>query len=61
MDFNAILAQGVELAQNITGFLGEFEAAGILAMVKEFLGKVDLSAISNLLSSVTGLLGGLLG
>ncbi|MBQ4243437.1 MAG: hypothetical protein II702_00865 [Clostridia bacterium] len=57
MDINALLAQGVELAQKITGFLGEFEAAGILAMVKEFLTKIDLSAISNLISSITGLLG----
>lgn len=37
MDFTSIGALAVELAKNITAFLGEFEAAGILAFIQKFL------------------------
>jgi hypothetical protein len=37
MDLTSIGALAVELAKNITAFLGEFEAAGILAFIQKFL------------------------
>ena len=52
-----IVTQALELAKNITGFLGEFEAAGILSLVQGFLGDFDLSSITGLLSTILGILG----
>ena len=44
MDINALLAQGVELAQKITGFLGEFEADDEIEI---YLSTADASVASN--------------
>lgn len=57
MDISAIVNQALEFAKNLTGFLGEFEAAGIIDQVKNFLAGIDLSAITNLLNSITGIFG----
>lgn len=43
----ALIASLLGLAQNITGFAGEGEAAGILALVKEFFANFDLVGILN--------------
>ena len=57
MDFNAIVNQALEFAKGLTAYLGEFEAAGIIAQVKDFLAGIDLSAITGLLSNITGIFG----
>ena len=57
MDINAIVNQALEFAKNLTGFLGEFKASGILEQVKAFLASIDLSAITGLLNSITGIFG----
>lgn len=53
MDVNQIL----EFVKQLTAFLGEFEASGIIAIVQKFLGNIDLSAITGLLTSILGILG----
>ncbi len=54
MDF---VNQALEFAKTLTGFLGEFEASGILAIVQKFLGNIDLSAITAFLSNILAIFG----
>ena len=52
-----IINQALEFAKTLTGFLGEFEASGIIAIVQKFLGNIDLSAITALLTNILAIFG----
>ena len=52
-----IVNQALEMVKNLLGFLGEFEASGIVAIVQKFLGGIDLSAITGLLTQILGIFG----
>ncbi|MBR5112180.1 MAG: hypothetical protein IK097_02010 [Clostridia bacterium] len=54
MDF---VNQALEMVKNLLGFLGEFEASGIVAIVQKYLGGIDLSAITAFLSSILAIFG----
>lgn len=51
------ISQALELAKNITSFLGEGEAANIISMVKDFITKIDFSVITDLLGKIIGMFG----
>jgi len=51
MDLTAIAQAAVGLAQKITALTGDFDASGILGLVKQFLGNFNISAL------VEGILG----
>ena len=52
-----IVNQALEMVKNLLGFLGEFEASGIVAIVQKYLGGIDLSAITAFLSSILAIFG----
>ena len=54
---DALIAQVLEFVQNLTAYLGEFEASGIIAMVKNLLGNIDLSAVTGLLTQILAIFG----
>ncbi|MBQ6542876.1 MAG: hypothetical protein IJL77_00670 [Clostridia bacterium] len=53
----SFITQALEFAKQLTGFLGEFEASGILNIVQKFLANIDLSQISSLLSNILAIFG----
>lgn len=52
MDFSAIINSLLEIASKITAFTGEFEASGIINIVKSILEKLDLNAIFAAITSL---------
>ena len=54
MSLSDIAAAALQLAQKITCLTGDFEASGILALVKSFIETLNLGSISELISGLLG-------
>ena len=54
MDLTAIAQAAVELAQKITALTGDFEASGILSLVKEFLANFNVTALVEGILKIVG-------
>lgn len=54
MSLSDIAAAALQLAQRITFLTGDFEASGILALVKSFIETLNLGSISELISGLLG-------
>ncbi len=54
MSLSDIAAAALQLAQKITFLTGDFEASGILALVKSFIETLNLGSISELISGLLG-------
>ncbi len=54
MSLSDIAAAALQLAQNITTITGDFEAAGILGLIKNFFETINIGSLTELLAGILG-------
>lgn len=53
---STVITQLLGLAKEITAYLGEFEASGILSLIEKFFSTTGIASISELFNNIFGMM-----